>query len=814
MAAITHDQAYPWAALVDSRLVVESLPFGVVFHDAQGRILAANAAAEGILGLSLQQMRGATSIDARWRALRDDGSPFPGEEHPAMEALRSGQPVRSVVMGVFNPQLDATRWISVSALPIGAAATGEPKAVYSVFEDITRHKLAEDGLRASELRFRQLFDHADALAIVGYRPDGTIHCWNRACEHVYGYPTAEALGGNLLDLVIPEAWRNQVAAEVRQMLATGDAVPPGRAVVRHKRGHPVAVHSSHAVLEFDGRPPELFRMDIDLTELERTQESVHKLSAVVAQSPASILITDTEGRVEYANAAFTAQTGYGLDEVKGQRSTFLRSPRTPAETYKQLWETIPTGEIWRGELVFRCKDGSEKFVAAHIAPIRHGDGRIACYAAVHDDIGEHKRVAAELDRHRHHLEELLAERSGDLISANRELARARDAAEAASRAKSAFLANMSHEIRTPLNGVLGMAYLLRKSGISARQQGYVDHIEKASQHLVRMLVDILDLSRIESEGLELAAENFTLDDLFAALRAEFAAAADAKGLALDFDIVTEVGGRAFRGDPQRLQQVLRNLLANAIKFTATGSVRVAATIDAEGEGATVLRFAVHDTGIGIAPADQLRVFDVFQQADDSSTRRYGGTGLGLAIGKRLVETMGGAIGVASEVGVGSTFWCTVRVGRGAAVPSSPPGKVAAAVGSELARLAPGVRVLLAEDDPVNREMLRGLLRLIGFAVDVAEDGASAVDEARALRHDLIVMDVEMPRMNGLQAAQAIRALPGRERVPILALTADAYPEDRRRCLHAGMDDYLAKPFAPEALYATLLRLLAARPPIA
>jgi PAS domain S-box-containing protein len=381
----TRDQAYPWASLVDGRLVIESLPLGIVFQDAQGRIVAANPAAERILGLTQDEMRGATSGDPRWQALREDGSPFPGEEHPAMEALRSGQPVRGVVMGVFNPQQDSTTWISVSALPVRSGATGELEAVYSVFEDITRRKLADEELRASELRFRQLFDHADALAIIGYRPDGTIHNWNRACETVYGYPAAEALGGNLFDLVIPAELRDQVRAEVRQMLATGDAVPPGRALARHRLGHLVSVHSSHAVIELDGQPPELFRMDVDITELERTQESVHKLSEVVAQSPASILITDTEGRVEYANAAFTAQTGYGLDEVKGRRSTFLRSPRTPAETYEQLWETIPTGEIWRGELVFRCKDGGEKFVSAHIAPIRQGDGRIACYAAVHEE---------------------------------------------------------------------------------------------------------------------------------------------------------------------------------------------------------------------------------------------------------------------------------------------------------------------------------------------------------------------------------------------------------------------------------------------
>jgi signal transduction histidine kinase/ActR/RegA family two-component response regulator len=429
-------------------------------------------------------------------------------------------------------------------------------------------------------------------------------------------------------------------------------------------------------------------------------------------------------------------------------------------------------------------------------------------------------VDEELDRHRHHLEELLAERSGDLIRANTELATARDAAEAASRAKSAFLANMSHEIRTPLNGVLGMAYLLRSSGIGARQQGYVDHIEKASQDLVRMLGDILDLSRIEADRLELQEESFALDELVATLRTEFAAKAEAKGLALDFDVPGGIGERSFRGDPQRLVQVLRHLLDNALKFTSAGGVRVAAEIDAggevevevEGKGAAMLRFAVCDTGIGIAPADRQRVFDVFEQADGSSTRKYGGSGLGLAISKRLVALMGGTIGVESAVGAGSTFWFTLRVGCDAAVRSAPPAKASAAVGGELARLAPGVRVLLAEDDPVNREMIRGLLRLIGFDVDVAEDGASAVAKARAVRHDLIVMDVEMPRMNGFEAARAIRASSGRERVPILALTADASPEDQRRCLQAGIDDYLAKPFVPEALHATLLRLLVAAGP--
>lgn len=379
-------------------------------------------------------------------------------------------------------------------------------------------------------------------------------------------------------------------------------------------------------------------------------------------------------------------------------------------------------------------------------------------------------------------------------------------AEEANRAKSAFLANMSHELRTPLNAIIGFAHLLKRSGMTAAQTERLDKIIWAGQHLVAVINSVLSLSRIEAGKVEPMDVEVDLPLIVSAVGMLLSEQAKAKGLNFVADPV--IVPAHLHGDPTLLQQALLNIATNAVKFTPSGSVVVRVRVDSETAEHALVRFEVEDTGSGVDPDTLPRLFSAFEQADNSMTRQHGGTGLGLAISRRIAQMMGGDAGAVSAHGHGSTFWFTARLRKAAAPDHSAPLDSSGATDATLLASFPEARVLLVEDEPLNRDVTVGLLA--GLEVDVARDGVEALELASRHRYDLLLMDIQMPRMDGLDAVRRIRQIPGYAGVPIIALTASGFDEDRRLCTQAGMDEILVKPVHCAELIETVAKWLSRR----
>ena len=577
---------------------------------------------------------------------------------------------------------------------------------------------------------------------------------------------------------------------------------------RHAAGHEVAVEVNTTRF-FDGTHEYFLSVARDISRRVALEADLQKRENQLwfALNEASDGLWDwdvTTGEV-FFSPQLKLMLGYGPDEMAPTLATWSHNihPDDAGPVMAVLGDHL-AGRHARYDAEYRLRNRNGDYLWVHdrgrVCERDLAGAATRVVGMVHD-ITARKHAQAELDRHRHHLEQLVDERTAALQVA-------KQAAEAASRAKSSFLANMSHELRTPLSAIIGMTDLSLHRTQDTVLRDHLRKVGQASQHLLGLISDVLDVSKIEADRMTLEQTDFLLGTVVDSVHNLTSHRADQKGLRLQLDVPPALARRTYCGDPLRLKQVLLNLVDNAIKFTDRGTVTLALCALDDDETVQHLQVEVTDTGIGIEAAAQQRLFRPFEQADSSMTRRYGGSGLGLAICKRLVELMGGEVGVSSTPGHGSRFWFTLRLRRSALdgqqpLPPPPEGRALRVLQARYA----GVPVLLAEDEPVSREVSMVLLQEAGLSVHAAHDGLQALEQARQRRFDLILLDMQMPGLNGEETARAIRAESPNTRTPILAMTANVFDEDRQRCLAAGMNGHLGKPIRADDLFEAVLGCL-------
>ncbi len=814
--------------------LVSALAEGIVMQDARGEILTCNRAAEHVLGLTFDQMSGRTSLDPRWKAIHEDGSAFPGETHPAMVTLATGEPQQNIIMGVQKPT-GLLSWISINSYPIYKAQDPHPVAVVASFTDITqRKKLDEAILKVSGNLGEKFMDTLAMQLATILEADCTFI--GQLQQPANGQEIIETqaicLDGVIIDKMVyslsdtpcemalkngvyvhekavtqhfpKSVWliKNGLEGYVGIQVVDSKNKPVGLISVLYRKPVPDS-RTAVAILQlFATRTAaELTRKqyedalkntldDLEKRVQERTQElnlanhllemevsyrkrAEDSIRAMLEAVPDAIILTNESGIIGLVNSQAEQLFGYNRTELLGSPieilipARFHKRHQHQLQNFKILAQPRPMGS--GTEIYGLHKSGREIPLDISLSPLKTGVD-IQIISAIHD-ISDQRRIEMELRQ-------------------------AKEAAEAANRAKSEFLANMSHELRTPLNAILGYAQILKAhDSLTHHQREGLSIIESSGEHLLTLINDILDLSKIEAGRLDLDQTSFELVPLLQRLTATVAVRAKAKDISFSFEIVGEIP-RFVSGDERKLRQILINLLGNAIKFTDKGGVALKV-----GRHFGKIRFQVEDTGIGI-PADKLdKIFSPFYQVKMPSAY-IEGTGLGLAISQRLAILMGAELQVESKEFQGSRFWFDLDLPEADAIETAPA-DTPKIIGYRGQRQT----ILVADDKIENRTLLITLLSPLGFEVGEAQTGPEAVQTALKLKPNLIFMDIRMPELSGLDAIRHIRRHAFDTPIHIVAISASAFEHNRLECLMAGADDFIAKPFKINQILEAAGRLL-------
>jgi PAS domain S-box-containing protein len=799
-----------------SALFNEARAVMLLVEPTTGAILEGNHAAQQFYGYGIEEIQGMKIADINTQS--------PDEVHAEMERAKAEQRDHFI----FSHRL-ASGEVRDVEVHSGPFHYHDKTVLYSIVHDITARKQAE--AKVDELlREQDAILASDIVGMVRLK-DRTFTWANKACARMLGYTVEELIDQPSRMVYLSDQAYAEFAELAYPVIERGEVF---RTEMQYRRkdgtlgcydvsgglifpGHPESIWSflditasKLAEAELDGYRHHLEDLVADRTTalslakeaaeaaMNQALQAHHQIvlskatqAAALASMGDAVFISDTEGRFIDFNDAFAI---FHRFKNKDECAKTLAEYPVFLDVYLSNGELVPL-EQWavsralRGEsannveFTLLRKDTGETWVGSYsYAPIRGKDGVIIGSVVTARDITERKKFELAL-------------------------VQAKDAAEGANRAKTVFLATMSHELRTPLNAIMGMTELALRRVTDPKQGEQLNKAKAGANNLLGIIKDILDISRIEADRLQLQEAKFSLDHVLDTVTNSFGAKAADKNLELVIDIDPELAVQSMRGDRLRLGQVLLNLTGNAIKFTAQGSVALRVLMVDDNPNSISLRFEVQDSGIGIAVEDQRRIFEVFEQADGSSTRKFGGTGLGLTICKRLVQLMGGEIHVDSKVGVGSTFWFVVRLEKVGELLPALPVLAALTARRQLKERHDGAYILVAEDDPLNREVVQGLLEEAGLIVQLAEDGATAVAMAKRTIYDLILMDLQMPVMDGLEATRLIRKSSHNPDVPIIALTANVFPEDEARCRDAGMNDFIGRPVESEVLFKALLRWL-------